>query len=153
MPGKGVVFVSGGNTKNLLALWREWDLDSILKKAWENGVVMSGASAGGICWFQQGSTDSWPNEFNALDAMGWLEGSFCPHYSSESGRRETYMEMVKQGQLSAGYGVTDRAAFHYVDAKLDKAVSEWEEAAVFRVECKDGDVTETEMPLTRLVPE
>ena len=64
------VFVSGGNTKNMLELWRAWGLDRILKKAWKHGVVMGGASAGGICWFEQGSSDFWPNEFNPLDGMG-----------------------------------------------------------------------------------
>jgi dipeptidase E len=127
------IYVSGGNTKNLLALWREWDLDTILKKAWKRGVVLGGASAGGICWFEQGSTDSWPNEYNPLDAMGWLTGSFCPHFTGEKGRRESYLAMVADGRLKDGYGVTDRAALHYVNGRLKAAVGEWEEAAVFRI--------------------
>lgn len=76
---KDIIYVGGGNTKSMLALWREWELDIILRKAWEQGVVLAGLSAGAICWFEQGSTDSIPGRLSALDCLGYLPGSYCPH--------------------------------------------------------------------------
>ncbi|MFC1582163.1 Type 1 glutamine amidotransferase-like domain-containing protein [Planctomycetota bacterium] len=145
------VYVSGGNTKNLLALWREWGLDEVLTDAWKAGIVMGGASAGGICWFEEGSTDSWPNEYNPLKALGILPGSFCPHFSDENKRRASYLQMVEEGQLSDGYGVSDRAALHYVNGELTHAVAEMEEAFVKRVtRDQSGKISEEPVDLRQL---
>ena len=84
---KEVIYVGGGNTKSMLALWREWGLDVILRKAWEQGVVLAGLSAGAICWFEQGVTDSIPGDLTALPCLGLLAGSCCPHYDGEAERR------------------------------------------------------------------
>src|SRR5471032_2667953 len=128
------VYISGGNTRNLIALWREWELDRILVKAWKTGLVLSGASAGANCWFEQSSSDFIPGEYNPLAGLGVLKGSFCPHYSNEKDRRESYLSMVASGALSPGYAASDRAAIHYVDGEMSEALVEWEEAAAYRVE-------------------
>lgn len=144
------VYVSGGHTKNMLALWREWSLDKILIKAWRKGIVMGGASAGAICWFEQGCTDSITEGFDPLlNGLGILKGSFGPHYGHQRGRwRKEYMEMVRTGKLTAGYGVTDRAALHYVDGKLAHIVAESEDAAVYRIKKeKNGEVSESPQKL------
>ena len=145
------VYINGGNTRNLIALWREWELDRILIKAWKAGLVLSGASAGANCWFEQSSSDFIPGEYNPLAGLGLLKGSFCPHYSNEKNRRESYLEMVANGALRPGYACSDRAAIHYVDGEMREALIEWEEAAAFRVDRgADGTAVETRLP-TRTV--
>lgn len=140
------VYVSGGNTLNLLALWKAWKLDQALKKAWQQGVVLFGGSAGAICWFEQGNSDFIADQFNPLDGLGWLPGSVCPHYGEEKGRRASYQGMVKEGRLKNGYGLSDRGVLHYVDGKLHEPLIEWEEAGVYRVEkTGPGEVVETKM--------
>src|SRR5688572_3746433 len=77
------IYVGGGNTRSLLAVWRDWQLDVYLHKAWQRGIVLGGASAGSICWFEQGITDSIAGPLTALNCLGFLKGSNCPHYDSE----------------------------------------------------------------------
>jgi peptidase E len=141
------VYVSGGNTRNLQALWREWQFDTLLIKAMKAGLVVSGASAGANCWYEQSNSDFIPGEFNPLNGFAVLKGSCCPHYADEKGRRESYLKMVEQNRILPGYGISDRAALHYVDFELREALIEWEEAGVYKVErAADGKVTETKMP-------
>lgn len=141
-----VIYISGGNTKNLIALWREWDLDKILIKALHAGVVISGASAGANCWFEESSSDFIPGEFNPLQGLGLLNGSFCPHYSDEKGRRESYLEMVKNDKLKSGYAVSDRAALHFVNENLQEVLAEWDLASAFQItKEKDGSITEKKL--------
>ena len=128
------IYISGGNTKNLLALWKAWNLETILLNAWRQGVVLSGSSAGAICWFEQCSSDFIPGEFNPLDGLGTLPGSCCPHFEPASVRRASYLEMVQSGRLKPGFGVSDRATLHYVDGALAETLVEGDAAGVFRVE-------------------
>ncbi|HKV86210.1 MAG TPA: peptidase E, partial [Ktedonobacterales bacterium] len=121
--GQDVVYVGGGNTKSMLALWREWGLDSILREAWEGGTVLAGVSAGAICWFQEGITDSVPGPLTPLNCLGYVKGSCCPHYDSELARRPTYSRMVAEGRLSAGYAADDLAGLHFVGDELASVVS------------------------------
>ena len=98
------IYVGGGSTHNMLLLWRDWGLVSILKEAWRNGIVLCGVSAGSICWFEQGVTDSLiPDRLVPLRGLGFLEGSNCPHYDSEPLRRPTCHDLLKRGFLKAGY--------------------------------------------------
>jgi len=141
------VFVSGGNTKNLMALWREWELDRILAKAWRAGVVISGTSAGANCWFEQSSSDYIPGEFNPIAGFGMMKGSCCPHYSDDKGRRASYIDMVKSQRIGSGYGISDRAAVHYVDGQMTEALVEHDLASVCHLHREaDGSVSETRLP-------
>ena len=81
-----VIFVGGGNTKSMLAVWRDWNLDNILKKAYESGTIMSGVSAGAICWFEKGITDSWKDHQSIIPCLGFVKGVCCPHYDEEPER-------------------------------------------------------------------
>lgn len=145
------IFVSGGNTRNLLALWRAWGLDAVLRRAWERGVVLLGASAGAICWHEQGNSDFIADQYNPIDALGWLPGSLAPHYGDANGRRASFQAMVADGRLRPGYGLSDRSALHYVDGRLHEALSEHPDFGVFRVERgADGRAAETAVPV-RLV--
>ena len=90
-----VIYVGGGNTKNLLCLWREWKLDQYFKTANENGTVLAGLSAGAICWFDEGLTDSISGKLTRLKCLGWLSGSCSPHFDSEVERRRYFLKRLK----------------------------------------------------------
>ncbi len=127
------IYVGGGNTRSKLAVWREWQLDVYLRKAYERGIVLGGASAGSICWFEQGVTDSIAGPLTALDCLGFLPGSNCPHYDSEPLRRPTYRKMVAGGKTLEGVAADDGAALHYVDGKLLCAVASRPRAKGYRL--------------------
>lgn len=110
-----VIYVGGGNTKSMLAVWRDWGADKVLREAYDSGVVLAGVSAGAICWFEQGVTDSYADKLRALDCLGWLPGSCCPHYDGEKDRRPAYMDLVKSGAALDGYAIDDHVAVHFVD--------------------------------------
>ena len=140
---KDIIYVGGGNTKNLIALWKEWGLDSILKEAWEQGIVLCGLSAGSICWFSQGVTDSIPGKFTVLECLGFLPGSNCPHYDGESQRRPAYHQLLSTGKISPGYAADDGVGLHFVGDKLEKIVSSRPQAKAYRLEKIDDRVRET----------
>lgn len=127
------IYVGGGNTRSMLAVWREWRLDVYLRKAYERGVVLGGASAGSICWFEQGVTDSVAGPLTAMPCLGLLTGSNCPHYDSEALRRPTYRKMVAGGKIREGVAADDGAALHFVDGKLLRAVSARPRAKAYRL--------------------
>jgi dipeptidase E len=145
-----VIYVGGGNTKNLIALWKAWGLDEILREAWYQGIVLAGVSAGSICWFEDGITDSIPGSLTALKCLGFLAGSNCPHFDSEPGRRPTFHRLIGEGAVAAGYAADDWAALHYIGDQLEKVVSCRSNARAYRIE-KDGDnVVETPLETTFL---
>lgn len=132
------IFVGGGNTMNMLAVWKAHGVDKILRKAWERGVVLSGESAGMICWFEQGSTDSRPDKLTALDCLGFLKGSACPHYSGEPQRRPTYQTMVRTGEIRDGIACDDGAALVFEGDRLARVVAVNAKAKAYRV-TRSGD--------------
>src|SRR4051812_21547275 len=105
-------------TRSMLALWREWSLDRYLRRAWEDGVVLAGVSAGALCWFDQGLTDSVPGQLNPLTCLGFLGGSCAPHYDGDPGRRPAYHRLVGEERLKPGYAIDDGAALHFHGAEL-----------------------------------
>lgn len=120
-----VIFVGGGSVANMLAVWRVHGLDGIMRSAWESGVVLSGVSAGAICWFAGGTTDSFGPELRPFTAgLALLPGSYCPHYSSEPGRRPKFQSLVADGTLAAGIACDDGAAAHFVDHELAEIVTD-----------------------------
>ena len=138
-----VVYVGGGNTANMLAVWRVHGLDRVLREAWEAGVVLCGISAGALCWFEAGVTDSFGSELRPLrDGLGLLGGSHCPHYDGEPRRRPAYHRFVGEG-LPAGLAADDGVALHFVGPALAHVVSSRPGARAYRVARLDGQVTET----------
>jgi dipeptidase E len=127
------LYVGGGNTKSMLAVWREWELDRILRKAWHQGVVLGGISAGSICWFEEGLTDSIPGRWTVLPCLGFLPGSNCPHYDGEPGRRPAYRRAVARGDISGGLAAEDGVALHFIGRKLYRVVSSRPNAAAYRL--------------------
>ena len=126
-----IVYVGGGNTKNLLALWREWRLDRILRKAWRQGVVLCGVSAGSICWFEEGLTDSFGSRLQRLPCLGFLGGSNCPHYDGEPERQPRYRQLIGRGKMKSGIAADDGIALHYVGRKLMHVVSSRPDASAY----------------------
>lgn len=141
---KDIIYVGGGSTKNLVALWKEWGLDSILRKAWEKGIVLAGISAGSICWFEEGVTDSYGDQLEPIKALGFLPGSNCPHYDGEADRRPAYHRLVGAGQLQGGVAADDGVAIHFIDQEIHKIVSSRPLAKAYSVTW-DGRVVETEL--------
>lgn len=140
-----IFYVGGGNTKNLLALWKEWGLDVLLKKAYEDGKLLAGLSAGSLCWFEEGVTDSF-GPFTKLHCLGFLSGSHCPHYDGEAERRPAYHRLIEKG-LKPGYAADDGAALHFIDGKLHRAVSSRENAKAYFVEKQGGEAAEREIEI------
>jgi dipeptidase E len=139
---KDVIYVGGGNTRSMLALWREWELDGVLRRAWERGVVLAGLSAGAICWFEQGVTDSVPGQLSVLPGLGLLPGSCSPHYDTNPERWPAYHQLLAGGQILPGYGVDDGAALHFVGEELKCVVSSRPAARAYAVERVGGEVRE-----------
>jgi len=129
-----VIFVGGGSVANMVAVWRVHGIDEILRKAWHAGIVLAGSSAGGICWFEGGTTDSFGMRLRPFtDGLGMLPGSFCPHYNSEQERRPLYRRLVADGTLPDGVACDDGAGAHYVDETLAELVADRPGANAYRV--------------------
>lgn len=142
-----VLYVGGGNTRSLLAVWREWGLPSVLRRAWRAGVVLAGISAGANCWFEDCLTDSSADGYRALACLGFLGGSFCPHYDGEPGRRPALLRGVAAGELRAGLALDDGVAAHFRGTRLDRLVASRPGAGAYRVERQRGRALETSLPV------
>jgi peptidase E len=138
-----LVYVGGGNTKNMLALWREWSVDAILRTAWERGAVLAGVSAGSICWFEQGLTDSIPGPLTPLPCLGFLKGSDCPHFDGEPERRPTFHRLLGEGKLLAGYAAEDHAALRFDGETLAEVIATRHGARAYTLRAENGQVIET----------
>ena len=141
-----VIYVGGGNTANLLALWRTHGVDVELRKAWSNGAVLAGVSAGMLCWFCGGVTDSYGGLALLRDGLGLVEATACPHYDGEPQRRPTYHRVIAEG-AAAGFAADDGAALHFVGSTLVEAISSRPDAGAYRVERTGGGVVETRLPV------
>jgi peptidase E len=137
-----VIYVGGGNTKSMLAIWREWDLPVLLEEAWQEGAVLAGVSAGAICWFQHGLTDSWAVKLAVLECLGFLEGSCCPHYDGEPERRPACHDFLLKGEMLPGLAIDDGAAIHIVDGGIHRVVASRPKARAYRVSVREGAVWE-----------
>lgn len=138
-----ILYVGGGNTRNLLVLWKEWEVDQYIKKAWENGTILSGLSAGSICWFDEGVTDSLPDELTSLKCLGLIKGSNCPHYDGEADRRPSYHKLLAANKISNGLATDDGVALHYRDNEIFQVISSRPQAKAYKVEYIDNQIIET----------
>ena len=145
VPRQDIFYVGGGSTRNLLLIWREWGLDRLLAREWRRGKTFAGLSAGSLCWFESGVSDSFGPRLAPVFALGWLPGSHCPHYDGEAERRPAYHKFVRRGTIPAGYAADDGAALHFVGRRLHRVVSSRPNAKAYRV-AKHGP-TVVEQPL------
>ncbi len=139
-----IIVVSGGNTANMLAIWRVHGVDAALRAAWEEGVILTGGSAGSLCWFECGTTDSFNlYRLAALhDGLGFLPGSHCPHYDGEAQRRPLYHQLIREG-FPAGYAIDEDAAVHFVGREAAEVVTGRSGATAYRVERVGEEAVET----------
>ena len=137
-----IIYVGGGNTKSMLAVWKEWKLDKLLLKAYNNGKILCGVSAGAICWFEQGITDSWASNLNVMDCLGFLPEMACPHYQEEKDRRPDVHKMLKQGKCGPGWAIDGGAAIHFKNGKYYKSIQFYSDSYVHYVSIKNGVVNE-----------
>ena len=129
-----VIYVGGGNTANLLAVWRVHGVDKAMLEAHAAGVVLAGVSAGMICWFEESLTDSYGPVAPLKDGLGLLRGSACPHYDGEADRRPAYRRLVGSGALAPGVAADDGAALVYRNGAFSEAVSSRPGAGAWRVD-------------------
>jgi peptidase E len=139
-----VIYVGGGNTANMLAVWRVHGVDVALRRAYEQGIILCGPSAGGACWFEGCLTDSFGGLAPLRDGLGLLAGTFCPHYDGDPQRRPAYQRFVADSG-AAGFGVDVGCAMHFVDGALREVVSSRPHARAYRVARGDG-VEELALP-------
>jgi dipeptidase E len=137
------IVVSGGNTLNMMAIWKAHGIDQVLRKAWDRGIVLAGGSAGSLCWFEHGTTDSRPIEITTVECLGFIKASHCPHYDSESTRRPKYHAYIGSGEFKAGYACDDQAGILFEDDKPVKVVALREESNAYYV-YKQGDEVKEE---------
>jgi peptidase E len=131
--GMDAIYVSGGNTANALAIWRVHGFDAVLREAWERGVVLAGWSAGMICWFEAGVTDSFGPQLEGMrDGLGFLPGSACPHYDGEAERRPVYQRLVREG-FPPGLAADDCVALRFEGTELAEVVSARAGSGAYRV--------------------
>jgi peptidase E len=132
-----VVIVTGGNTANMLAIWRAHGFEDVLREAWERGIVLAGWSAGAICWFEAAVTDSFGPQLAAMKCLGFLAGSACPHYDGEELRRPRYAELLAEG-LPPGIAIDDDAGVRFDGTELTEVVTSRAGAGAYRVSM-DGE--------------
>ncbi|HKO92121.1 MAG TPA: peptidase E [Polyangiaceae bacterium] len=140
-----VIYVGGGNTANLLALWRLHGVDRALVQAYEAGIVLCGVSAGALCWFEAGVTDSFGSLDGLENGLGILKGSFCPHFDGEPLRRPAYRRLIAEG-MQSGFAADDGAAMCFVDGALAEVVTSRPSARAYRVGPVDGALREEALP-------
>lgn len=136
------IIVGGGNTLNMLAIWKARGIDLALKKAYDNGVVLAGGSAGSLCWFKAGTTDSRPKELTIVEGLGFLNYSHCPHYHSEEARRPLYHKNILERKLSSGYACDDKSGILFVNGELIKSVSIDKDSFSYFVYEDKGEIVE-----------
>jgi peptidase E len=123
----------------------------LLREAWEKGIVLTGVSAGAICWFEQGVTDSWAGELRPFDCLGFLPGSCCPHYDGEANRRPSYHRLLASEAISAGVAIEDWTGIHFYGTELHRVVSSKPGAKAYSLRVVNGSVQEVPLPVEYLV--
>ncbi len=144
------IYVGGGNTANMLAIWRVHGVDQILREAYDARIVLCGTSAGSLCWFESGVTDSFGLDLAPLnDGLGFIKASNCPHYDTEERRQPQYQKFILEG-LPGGYAADDGAALHFINGKFVEAVSSKPAARAFEVRNNGGEIIEKKLEVRYL---
>lgn len=146
-----IVIIYGGNTLNMLAIWKAHGIDILLKQAYERGTLMAGGSAGSLCWFEEGTTDSRPVFVTKIECMGWIEGSHCPHYHAEAERKPMYHQSILKGELKPGYALDDYAGLYFENEKAVETSSLVEGNCVFYVNVINGTIYESKIELPAVI--
>ena len=145
-----IVFVGGGNTKSMLAVWSDWGMVNILKKAYDKGIIMSGVSAGAICWFTSGVTDSWENHLQLLPCLDFIKGTCCPHYDEEPSRIPYVNKLLRDQILTNCIAIEGGTALHYIDGKPFKNVSFKKNKNSYNVYYDDNEIIQKPYSMLQL---
>tara|TARA_B100000029_G_scaffold516236_1_gene627868 strand:- start:20451 stop:21143 length:693 start_codon:yes stop_codon:yes gene_type:complete len=138
-----IFFVGGGNTKSMLAVWQDWGVDKLLYDAYKSGKVMSGVSAGAICWFNQGVTDSWDHELKLIDCLNFVPGNCCPHYDEEPERIPYTHQFLKEEKIRSIFCIEGGSALHFIDEKPHINVQFHKDKHSYLATYSDGDIKES----------
>ena len=136
------IVCSGGNTLNQQAIWKAQGIDVVLRQAWDRGIVLGGASAGSLCGFEEGTTDSRPKALSIVKCLGFLKGSHSPHYDAEAGRRPLYQKLIGSGEMKPGYACDNDAGIYFEENEVKRVVATREAAKVYYVSVVNGKVVE-----------
>ena len=140
------IVASGGNTLNQQAIWKAQGIDEILRRAWDQGIVLGGASAGSLCWFNEGTTDSRPKALSIVKGLGFIPTSHCPHYDAEKDRRPLYMKLIASGEMEPGYACYNNAGIYFEGTEVKRVVRTQPDAKAFFVDRVNGQAVERELP-------
>jgi dipeptidase E len=143
--GQDIIHVGGGNTKLLMDLWKKHGLIKIFRKAWEKGIILTGMSAGAICWFEDGITNPSEGKLERLECLGLLPGSFCPHYDDKIELKKIYHQMIIGGKIDEGFGVEDGAAIHFIEREPVRVVTSRPFAKAYEVKKTRKEIIEEPM--------
>ena len=141
-----IIFVGGGNTKSMLAVWKDWKLDKLLKIAYQKGTIMCGVSAGAICWFESGITDSWAEELKIMSCLGFVNDVCCPHYDEEPERRPTVHKLIKDQEIDSCIAIDGGCALHLINEDAYRSIVFSENKNAFHVSIKNNLIDEAPYP-------
>ena len=143
-----IVFVGGGNTKSMLAVWNDWGMSGLLNNAYNEGIIMSGVSAGAICWFTNGITDSWDKKLKTLPCLDFIKGTCCPHYDEEPERIPYVKKILLNNKISNCIAIEGGSAMHFIDGKPFKNISFKKGKNTYNVFLENNDIVEA--PLEKI---
>lgn len=127
------IYITGGNTKSMLALWKEWGVEQALRKAYEAGVTICGISAGAMCFFDEGLSDYLPKHYGRLDCLGFLPGSFCPHYAPGGERALIFEKHIRDKKMKPGIGLEDGVALYFENGILSEIQKSRNKAQAYHI--------------------
>jgi dipeptidase E len=140
------IIVGGGSTFNMLALWKATGIDTVLKKAYNKGIILAGGSAGSLCWFKEGYTDSRPEKFTRIEGLNYINASHCPHYDTEKIRKPLYFKGIESGEITNGYACDELSGVLFQNEKFIKAFSIKKESHCYFLSLVNGKVEEKMLP-------
>jgi len=144
-----IIYVTGGHTRNMMVLWKSWGIDEVLKKAYQQGVVMAGVSAGAVCWFKEGITDSVPGRLSKDTGLGLVDTSWCSHFENR-GRKEAFTRHIYDLKVPKGYGVNNFVGLHFTDEQLSQAYTSRDVSHAHYYRFVEGTVVELPIPTVAL---
>jgi dipeptidase E len=141
------IIVGGGNTLNMIAIWKAQGIDTVLQHAYRKGIILAGGSAGSLCWFTGGYSDSRPKDLSIVNGLGLLPFSHCPHYHSEPARKPLYISALMDGKLSSGYACDDRAGILFLNEHPAKSIALDNTSHCYYLSVKAGKIDEEQLPV------
>jgi len=145
------IVVGGGNTLNMIAIWKAQGLDQVLRDAWNKGIVLGGGSAGSLCWFEEGTTDSRPKNISKIECLGFLDGSHSPHYDAEPERRPLYQELISRGELKPGWACDNNAGILFTGKQVSEVIATDNNSYAYYVDMNNANIREKKRKPDRII--